>query len=53
MKKTVKTAIAAIAAAMLLSAAAIPVVGWVVDQGGAPLCTACADDDWIRDDLRW
>ncbi len=52
MKKTVKAAIAAITAAMLLSATAIPIVGWAVDQCGS-LYTACSDDDWIIDDVRW
>ncbi len=52
MKETVKKAIAAIAAVTLLSAAAIPVVGWAMDQY-VPTLYTCADDDWTTDDLRW
>ncbi len=51
MKKTVKRAIAAITAAMLLSAAAVPVVGWAVDQ--CESLYTCADDDWLIDFVRW
>ncbi len=51
MKKTVKTAIAAITAAALLFAAAIPVVGWTVDR--CESFSTCADDDWAIDHLRW